>query len=323
MKHCNESGMALITTLALMALVGVLVASAVALSQYTSAEIATFTSLTVSRYQAEGAANRLLYRLLQESNLRSGRLLGEKANPSRNPKPTEELTADGSPLQWDCYGKELTVWLYDAVCGYALTGSQPLNLPVHDALKIDKSEFDRWRNILLDYIDRDDFVRDGGMEAVHYRQRKLPVLPRNAPLRYREEVFWLPGAARWFAADEHGVLTVFRPVAPAGLAELNGRPNLFSAPLPVIQRLAGLNDEEIKQVKRALEGWRGQKKPLTESLPPGMISRLGMALNRQESGVYTILVDASEPELPGSRLWLTVRPRLEENELHYYEFLWL
>ena len=54
----RERGVALVTVMALIDSIGVLVASAVAISQYSAAETDTFASLQRSALEAESAANR-------------------------------------------------------------------------------------------------------------------------------------------------------------------------------------------------------------------------------------------------------------------------
>ena len=75
-----ERGVALITVLALIASIGVLVASSVAMSQYSTAETDTFLSLQRSALEAESAANRILWMLLADRAKHADRKLGGKSN---------------------------------------------------------------------------------------------------------------------------------------------------------------------------------------------------------------------------------------------------
>lgn len=72
----SEQGIALVTTLGILAVVSLLAASAVVLSQYAEKDSYTFSSFTRSSYIAEGAANRLYWLILNDrKNIRSGTLM--------------------------------------------------------------------------------------------------------------------------------------------------------------------------------------------------------------------------------------------------------
>lgn len=52
------------------------------------------------------------------------------------------------------------------------------------------------------------------MESQHYRSAGVPVLPRNRPLQFREELLWLPGAGKLYPPSENGVLDAIRLIPP-------------------------------------------------------------------------------------------------------------
>ena len=158
------------------------------------------------------------------------------------------------------------------------------------------------------------------MESQHYRSAGVPVLPRNRPLQFREELLWLPGAGKLYPPSENGVLDAIRLIPPEKLRALTGRPNLYATPAAVIAERCALTAEESEQLRNALELWRKKRLPLAESLPPGLAGKLEMNFSTRESGAYTIQADASSPENPGVRLRVTVRPVTGSRSFEYYEF---
>ena len=76
----RERGVALVTVMALIASIGVLVASAVAISQYSAAETDTLASLQRSALEAESAANRTLCLLLADRAKNADRRLGAETD---------------------------------------------------------------------------------------------------------------------------------------------------------------------------------------------------------------------------------------------------
>lgn len=87
----RERGVALVTVMALIASIGVLVASAVAISQYSAAETDTLASLQRSALEAESAANRTLCLLLADRAKNADRRLGAEPDGT-----AERFLADGS-----------------------------------------------------------------------------------------------------------------------------------------------------------------------------------------------------------------------------------
>lgn len=132
------------------------------------------------------------------------------------------------------------------------------------------------------------------MESQHYRSAGVPVLPRNRPLQFREELLWLPGAGKLYPPSENGVLDAIRLIPPEKLRALTGRPNLYATPAAVIAERCTLTAEESEQLRNALDLWREKRLPLAESrLRP--CRKLEMNFSTRESGAYTIQADASSP----------------------------
>ncbi len=310
-----ERGVALITVLALIASIGVLVASSVAMSQYSTAETDTFLSLQRSALEAESAANRILWMLLADRAKHADRKLGGKSNTEE-----ERFLADGTEHFVETGGRTVSVRIFDAVAGLDLSGSNPAyRLEKHRGTRDEIREQLAAR--LRDYVDSDDLAGADGMEKQHYRGAGIPVLPRNRPLQFREEYLWLPGAEKSHLYPEDGVLDAIRLIPPEGMRALSGRPNLYATPVAVIAEQCALTEEEQKHLAEALKLWRNARVPLAETLPPAFSGKLEMNFSTRESGAYTIQVDTASPENPGRRLRVTVRPIAGEKYFEYYQFL--
>ena len=313
-RRKREHGVALVTVMALIASIGVLVASAVAISQYSAAETDTFASLQRSALEAESAANRTLCLLLSDLAKNADRRLGTETVGT-----AERFLADGTEHTIAVNGQIVSVQIFDAIAGLDLSGRNPARQFSIPELAKDESREELIAR-LEDYADSDDLTKPGGMESQHYRNAGIPVLPRNRPLQFREELLWMPGAGKLYPPSENGVLEAIRLVPPEKLRALTGRPNLYATPTFVIAERCMLTAEELEQLRNALDLWRGKRVPLSESLPPGLAGKLEMNFSTRESGAYTIQADSSSPEKPGVRLRMTVRPVTESRNFEYYEF---
>ena len=84
-KNNRESGIALIAVLCTVLVVSLLVASAVAISQYAAFETATFSGISRSFYIAEGAATRIRWLLMADRKKYPNRKLEQtESNVERN-----------------------------------------------------------------------------------------------------------------------------------------------------------------------------------------------------------------------------------------------
>jgi len=314
-RNERESGVALITVLALMTMLGVLAASAVAVSRYSASETDTFCSMQRSVLEAESVANRTLFLLLSDRAKHADRKLGEST-------PGEErFLADGTKHEFTVNDRPVTVRIFDAVSGIDLSGRNPsARLTPYFSTKERNEALEILAARLADYTDADELVRNGGLESPHYQATGIPELPRNRPLQFREELFWIPGAADLFPADSSGRLRAIRLVAPEGLRALSGRESLYASVPETIAARCLLTEAETEQLRQTFEAWRSERKPLAETLPPGLCGKLELQYSVRESGAYTIVVDTASPENPGCRLSVTVRPSATARMIEYYEF---
>ena len=317
----SERGIALVTTLGILAVVSLLAASAVVLSQYAEKDSYTFSSLTRSSYIAEGAANRLYWLILND----------RKKYPQRNidisddalQEDEERYLAGGTPhLFEDYYGEKVKYEIRDAVGGMDVSGSMPQRDLIAFMGDLEKDSAERERlemigNRLQDYVDSDDLVKLHGMEQSEYLQANLINLPRNRPFQYREEMLLIPEIQQLCQPDNSGRLT-----APQGLQPIGGRPNLYSSSISQIASRCRLTDMETAELEQAFTEWNKNKTPLKKTLPSGFLKRLEMYYGTSESGFYTVLIDTSSEQQPGIRLAVTFRSQFgNSSQLEFYEYM--
>ena len=322
----SERGIALVTTLGVLAVVSLLAASAVVLSQYAEKDSYTFSSLTRSSYIAEGAANRLYWLILND----------RKKYPQRNidisddalQEDEERYLADGTPhLFEDYYGEKVKYEIRDAVGGMDVSGSMPQRDLIAFMGDLEKDSAERERlemigNRLQDYVDSDDLVKLHGMEQSEYLQANLINLPRNRPFQYREEMLLIPEIQQLCQPDNSGRLTSIRLIAPQGLQPIGGRPSLYSSSISQIASRCRLTDMETAELEQAFTEWNKNKTPLKKTLPSGFLKRLEMYYGTSESGFYTVLIDTSSEQQPGIRLAVTFRSQFgNSSQLEFYEYM--
>lgn len=322
----SERGIALVTTLGILAVVSLLAASAVVLSQYAEKDSYTFSSLTRSSYIAEGAANRLYWLILND----------RKKYPQRNidisddalQEDEERYLADGTPhLFEDYYGEKVKYEIRDAVGGMDVSGSMPQRDLIAFMGDLEKDSAERERlemigNRLQDYVDSDDLVKLHGMEQSEYLQANLINLPRNRPFQYREEMLLIPEIQQLCQPDNSGRLTSIRLIAPQGQQPIGGRPNLYSSSISQIASRCRLTDMETAELEQAFTEWNKNKTPLKKTLPSGFLKRLEMYYGTSESGFYTVLIDTSSEQQPGIRLAVTFRSQFgNSSQLEFYEYM--
>ena len=155
MKNCkkvNEHGIALITVLALLSTVSILVASAIAVSQYSAAETDTFSSLQRSALEAESAMNRVICLLLADRSRNADRKLGNASETSE-----ERFLADGTIHHVMVGERSVTIQIFDAIAGLDISGRNPSRQLRDKRLEKDNLR-EQFLAQLADYVDADDLT---------------------------------------------------------------------------------------------------------------------------------------------------------------------
>lgn len=316
-RNNKESGFALISALALLATLSLLIASAVVLTQYSSAEVDTFDSINRSYYAAESAANQMIMLLAQDRAKNVNRNLGQPLDAQ-----VERFMADGRTHTLEIYGQSVTVQIFDAMRGLDVSGTNPSRQLSFTTIDSElKEKIAILANRLDDYADTDDLVRINSMERSDYQNQNIPLLPRNRPLEFKEELRLIPGFTTHYPISENGHFDVFRLIAPEKLKPLRGRPNLYATPLSLLIERCNLRANDAEILQQAFTEWREQGKVLTDILPPGLLAKLTTYFNTMESGIYTIRINTASNETPGSMLTATLLIDFSTAKIEYYEFI--
>ena len=302
-KNNQESGIALIAVLCMLLLVAILVASAVAMSQYAAFESSTFSGFTRSLYVAEGVAARVRWLLMADRRKHTNRNLESLEDDLGE---SERYLANNVTHSLDYYGQKITFQIEDMISGIDISSSSPdsslQNLFKQDATQKNDPDFLMFCAKLHDYADRNDLLSVNGMESKGYQQKELYNLPRNNKLQFTQEIMYVPGFDDYFAPDKYGRLSMFRIITPEKLSAPKGRPSLFSSPLELIKNKCKLTNREMEQVTEALEKWKSENTPLTDSLEPGLKTKLLTQFGTMESGYYTLVINTSAKSSPGTTL---------------------
>lgn len=333
-KSRNKSrGSALIAALSLLFIAGMLTAVILSLSRISTFDIRSHVELQRSAYTNEGVSNRILWLLAADRTVYPGSTrLGELDYTEYD---HDRFAADGIPHIINYHGTEVQVVIEDAVSGYNLSGNNYRSQlqTIASSLELDDSEItDKTTEIIAritDYIDTNDNVSTDGMEAPEYEAEGLAPLPRNGTIRYREEFFFIPGIAELFPPDRFGRLSSIRLIPPVGMRiQGSNRPAFMTATPQMLKVIGRLEDEEVEEVIQARETWLKEKTPFSEQLDPLLLSRLQNRFSWNESGYFSIRIEA--PEKSGRisrRLFFTCADSGvggPTNEmLHYYEWLQL
>jgi len=283
--------------------VSILVASAVAMSQYAAFESSTFNGFTRSFYIAEGAASRVRWLLLTDRRKNPKRSLESSESELDD---SERYLADNVIHNLDYYGCKISFQIEDTMAGIDISSSSPdtnlRNLFKQDVTEQNDPEFIEFCSKLHDYADRNDLLSVNGMESKAYQEQELYNLPRNNKLQFAQEIMYVPGFDEYFAPDKYGRISIFRVITPEKLGKARGRPSLFSSPLELIKHKCKLSDEETEQVAEALKKWQTENIPLTDSLEPGLKTRLLVYFSTVESGYYTLVINTASKFSPGTTL---------------------
>ena len=316
----HESGAALVSALAMLATAGLLVLALVAVSRVSTVGVATYTDLMRSGYIAEGAGNRVRY-LIEADRQLYGTSRAEDIK--YEDYDTDRYLADSIEHEIDYYGTPVKFVITSAQSGVAMTNVNALDVFSYDrdtesAVTDLLGEF---ADQLSDYIDTDDESRTDGFEVADYEGIDMNALPRNASPQFREELLWLPAAKTLLPLDKDGRLTLIRQF---GIP--SGNPSIYTVNYTMLRTMAQLEEEQAKEVLRALELWRKERTPLGDQLDELVLPQLQRSFSWDEPEYYTVTVRQAAPEgRPTSRRVYSVRSDgvtgPSDKIATYYEYL--
>ncbi len=295
--HGDERGGALLAALTLLATAGLLTVGMAVLSQLHRSEVAQAVQSGRSRYVAEGALNRIRWLIEADRELYPDAVPGEVDYGDYD---FDRYLADGVLHQLDYYGTPVEFTITDAATGLALASgdtdelgylaySRTTESSLSDAIAI-------FQTRIGDYLDSDDTVGVDGLELTDYEALGLEPLPRNAAMEYREELLWIPEAAKFLPLDEYGRLTSVQPVAAAAYGSGDGLPNIFTAGYTLLWTYGGLEKDEAARVLAALEVWRRERTSLEDQLDGELLIKLEQSFGFNESGLYTVTITRAAGE---------------------------
>lgn len=309
-KGKRESGMALISVLMLIMTGSLLVGSVMLLSRMNMILVRPHVEMQRSYYVNEGVANRTQFLIAADRQLNNaGNAQLQLDNYGEY--DYDRFLPDGTPHVIDYYGTLVEVVVKDASGPPSLTGNDYsttlrslLNNRADDSEWSDKIA--RVTNRISDYVDSNDTPEDDSSEDAEYAALGMAPLPRNAAVELREEFCWIDELTDLFPLDADGRLSGVRLIPPPGY-ELNGDPDVFSVSDEYLDAVCGLEEEEILDVRDAIERLHSEdRESLSETMDPGVMTRLSQYLRWTPSGNYSIVIrPAPDSKTPGKRLACT------------------
>lgn len=301
----GDEGSALIAVLMIVAVLTVMVTHLTASSEIAGRESHALATRTSLKYDAESAAERAFWLFLADRRQFRSRALS--VLQPEDLLEDERWRADGSSRDIKGRNSTVQVTLLDANRGLDVSGPRP-EAQLRAFLLRDTTDFEqvetvtRFVNVLQDYVDRSAMGRLHGKSQDDYAAEGYPDMPRNAPLEMREEVIWIEGIDKIMAMLGRNVtaadfMDMVRIIPPRGRSfPDNERPSFFSSSPLLIQRLAGLTDEELDSIWQAQREWRNGRGNLFTYLDPGLTNRLRQHFSFTESSVVTVVATASSED---------------------------
>ncbi len=286
---------ALVAVLCLIFSAGLLTAVTLALSQTGTFSVASHIELQRSMLVAEGAAARIQYLLAADRNLHPDDKPGEVDYTTFD---YDRYMADGVTHTIDYYGEKISFTVLDAVSGWDMSGAGYETVLAGISGQDDAGDdqiylVEQVTHRLGDYLDSDDDIRDYGMEVTDYEDQGFAPLPRNAPMQFREELLYIEGFTELFPLDGNGRLSSIRLIPPESTSDLSDdKMNLFAADRRTIELVCDLTEDELDRAMDALERWKNDKELLSDTLDDELLAKLKGSFATQESGAYTVIIQA-------------------------------
>ncbi|MBQ4480555.1 MAG: general secretion pathway protein GspK [Victivallales bacterium] len=290
----GERGMALLMVMGVLAACMLLISHIILVSQLVSRESYMVSRKGLLRYQAESAAETAFWMHLTDRRLFSNRTLGETDNDMmREDADFEPWMLDGRPHLFDNGGA--VVYLQSGENGIKVSSLESdLRVGLDLADDADRiSEIDDFVEAFKDYTDSDDFLSLNGYEADDYAAAGFPTLPRNAPMQFKEEFYWLPN---WSMVIQDEICII----PPQGITYnfgQNKKPSVFSASDESIRLRLGLDEgsSELELIREALQEWHENGIPLEETLDFNLLTEIKANFDFTEAGLAIVSAVAYDP----------------------------
>lgn len=307
--------MALVAVLGVLAVAGLMIAHLAVLGEVVQRESAVGAERVRLKYEAESAVGEALWSYLVDRRLFANRALGQ-VDVSREFSDWEAWMLDGQRHRREGEGR-VAVALFDAAGGIDLSGDTPGN-ELRD--RLDPNEADQneriraFLDVAADYVDGNDLRREPfGKEREDYEIEGIMNFPRNAPLQFREEVYWLDG---WRDA----VAGQARIIPPRGIRTAQGgqrgdrRPPFFSSSPALIQSVLRLSEADLETILAARQAWWEERTPLADSLDADLMGHVNSSFSFNESGLATIEARAESAAGVSRQVRLTLNADLRQGD---------
>ena len=286
----NESGMALVMVMGVLAPALVLVAHLMTVSELITKEAYSVSSKGLMRYQAESAAEVSFWLHLTDRRLFSDRTLGQTEDDDfRAAEDFPPWMLDGRPHFFD--EDSCVVYMNSGESGIRADNltllKQGLN-PVDDADVL--VEIDDFIAAYNDYVDSDDLRSLNGYEVDDYAAEGFYTLPRNGPMEFKAELYWLPDWANVIT----GEIATLPPMRISYKYPAGSKTSIFSATAQEICFMLGIDEgsADFLAIQEALKRWREDGTPLEESLDATLLISLQSRFSFTEAGVAVVEANA-------------------------------
>lgn len=278
----GQDGVALIMVMGVIAVCMVLIAHMLLVSEVIARETLVVVLKSTQRYEAESAADSSYWMLLTDRRLFPNRRLGQTVDDELR------LSADYEPWMLDRrphYFAEGRVAVHLTAADIGFRVNEPETLVAH--VSVDDTErrerITIFSDVLGDYTDSDELRKLYGKENPEYSADGFPTLPRNGPMEFRAEVYWLPD---WSYVIQGEVAVV----PPSGLAlpGNSSKPSFYSASDELIRQMLDLDEGALEEIREARRRWEEEGELVTDTLSVELLSQVRNVFDFSEAAVGQI-----------------------------------
>ncbi|MCM8536670.1 MAG: hypothetical protein NE334_12100 [Lentisphaeraceae bacterium] len=307
----KDRGIALITVLLSLALIGVLVSS-ISIAGNITYRVGLINVKSIqNQYAAESRMSRAIWDMNYELKIHTNRKLGFQSELDTEEDGEVRLYADGQPIIETYDDKIVTLKYHDANQGFDLSGTinsskvKLLKAAIKLPFEADPAPVDDFIDKLIDYTDRNDLFQNEGMEREQYEDEFGVDLPRNSPMEFAEEALWVPGIEEAIFSQkeyqemdlsqfEFKVQDYLRVIPYRGVNfPRSSKSNFFAATDYQIMLHGELDEAQMEEVREARRLWYSEKINIQETIPE-IYMKLSRVFSFNESKIYRIQVQVSQ-----------------------------
>ena len=303
----SESGVALVAVLAMLMTVSLLVMSMVVYSQLAGYGIRNDAEMLRSRYVAEGAMNRIIWLIAADNNVYN---TTDMVDFDYNEYEEERYLPDGRVRELDYYGTIVKYRIENGMGGISIdNGINNAMTQLTRVRSVDDEDFSDaitvFKNRYGDYTDANNTINVDGMEEEEYEElEENTLLPRNAALKYREELWYIPDGIKFFPPDRNGRMTMVNPLGMN--SSRNARPDLFQANYSLLTNYSNLSHEDAMETMRVIKEYKRSPSILSEAFDPLLLANLRNYYTISNTGCYRITIENAAGGKPSVKMDATL-----------------